>query len=253
VNCPFCAEPVKDGAIVCKSCGRDLAIPKPLMEANQALEEKVKTLEAEIAELKDAIVVLERLSPGQGTPVAVYLRLILPYVVVPIAILVGLHYMLVIQMRDAPLSLIPLMRTLSIIVPAVFGFRLETRWRPPWLLTASAAIVVAVAAVLAMNAAVHLAQPKQPIIPNSLAKTQETLEYMVSIALGYAFGVLLAVTFKPRRGGLAEKLVMIMALGAGQDPKMVDQRIDRLYRLIKLGVSGTTVIGSVYTGFKSML
>jgi hypothetical protein len=98
-------------------------------------------------------------------------------------------------------------------------------------------------------------QPRRPIIPASLEEARVTLEYMVSIALGYAFGVLLALSFKPRRGrgGLAEKLAVMMAPGTGQDPKVVDQRIDRLYKLINLGVSGTTVIGSVYTGFKSVL
>ncbi|HYD05201.1 MAG TPA: hypothetical protein VEC60_05725 [Reyranella sp.] len=214
-------------------------------------------LEAEIAELKDAIVVLERLGPGKGNPAAVYRRLVLPYAVLPIAILIGLHYVLLIQLRELPLSLIPTMRGLSIIVPALFGYLLETRWRPPWQLTATAAVVVAVMAVLAMNAAVHLMQPRSPIIPDSPEHWRDTVEYVASIALGYAFGVLLAISLKSRRGrgSLAEKLAMMMAPGGAgmQDPKAIDQRIDRLYKLINLSVSGTTVIGSVYTGFKSVL
>ena len=37
MECPFCAEEVKDEALVCKHCSRDLKIPKPLIEENQEL------------------------------------------------------------------------------------------------------------------------------------------------------------------------------------------------------------------------
>jgi len=49
VNCPFCLEDVKPGALVCRTCARDIAVPKPLMEANERLTARVAELEAELA------------------------------------------------------------------------------------------------------------------------------------------------------------------------------------------------------------
>ena len=47
MECPFCAEEVKDDAIVCKHCGRDLKIPKPLLEENAELVAKIGELQRE--------------------------------------------------------------------------------------------------------------------------------------------------------------------------------------------------------------
>jgi hypothetical protein len=47
VHCPFCLEEVKTDALVCRTCARDIAVPKPLMEANARLTARVAELEAE--------------------------------------------------------------------------------------------------------------------------------------------------------------------------------------------------------------
>ena len=49
VQCPFCFEEVKPDALVCRTCTRDITVPKPLMEANARLTARVAELEAELA------------------------------------------------------------------------------------------------------------------------------------------------------------------------------------------------------------
>ena len=44
--CPYCAEQVKDSAIVCKHCSRDLFVVRPLMDKLAAAMERLETLEA---------------------------------------------------------------------------------------------------------------------------------------------------------------------------------------------------------------
>ena len=50
-ECPYCRRSNTEGAIVCASCGRDIAVPQPLLEELQSLRRKRDFL---IAQVHDA-------------------------------------------------------------------------------------------------------------------------------------------------------------------------------------------------------
>ena len=50
MDCPYCAEQVKDSALVCKHCGRDLFVIRPLMAKLDAAASRLAVLELSMAD-----------------------------------------------------------------------------------------------------------------------------------------------------------------------------------------------------------
>lgn len=122
-------------------------------------------------------------------------------------------------------------------------------------------IVVAVASVLGMSVMVHLVDGT-PILPATAFDWRESLEYVASIALAFVLGPLIAVALQPFRmsavrggGGAFAKLAAFLAQHAasGKGKKPLEERLERLVKLIKIAVSVSTAAGSIYTGFKGVL
>src|SRR6266403_3586729 len=110
MECPFCAETIKDEAVVCKHCNRDLRVALPV-----------------IAEIQETVLELDRLQrqlDQVNTSLALYDRparfLFLNggiYVLIPALMLLVAHY-LVIMKFDAPQLYL---RIASFIIPLPFG------------------------------------------------------------------------------------------------------------------------------------
>ncbi len=55
MECPFCAEEIKDEALVCKHCSHDLKIPAALVEENVELSAKLAELQQEVRDLRSEL------------------------------------------------------------------------------------------------------------------------------------------------------------------------------------------------------
>ncbi len=249
VNCPFCEEPVSATAIVCKSCQRDISVPRPLMEAKQRLEEKVQSLEDELAEMRDALALV-----GQQAEAKKYPRIFGGFVLLPIVLLVGLHYLVYYGLDVHKLYL----HAGTIIIPILFGYALEIRWRPSWLVMAGAAIVVSTASVFCMNAVVHLFDGP-PIAPRNTDEWVATINYTISIAASFIFGSLIAVATRPIRfpnqhyhDGLYTFLAALLAHNVphpkGEHFEQRVQRYEKVVRLAVAALSGCVMLATRYMG-----
>ena len=253
MNCPYCEEPINHGASVCKTCRRDIALALSLKDANLALEERVHELEAELTKLREADSPVPVVEEPPASPRIVDLTVV--YLVVPIILLVAAHYLLVIKFDTSLIWL----RAASIAMPAVFGLMLDRKLHPRWFMTLACGAAVAVASVLGMSTMVHFTDG-DAILPDSRVAWREMLEYVTSIALSYLLGASLASVAQPmkigggRRNARTAKLATLIATHvAGRKGEPLPQRIQRVVKLIQLGVSAATAIGAVYTGFKSIL
>lgn len=254
MNCPYCAENVNHGASVCKSCGRDVALVFSLQETKRTLEERVLELEAELEELRGPPVPEVPVVEEPPKPPGI-IDLIVVYILLPTLVLVGAHYLLVIKFDTNLIWL----RTASIVLPALFGLMLDRRMRPRWYVTLGFGIVVAFAAVFGMSTMVHFTDG-DPILPESRVDWRETLEYTTSISLSYLLGSLILRVVQPikltgaRRNSRMTKLATLIATHvSGKKGEPLEQRIQRMVKLIQLGVSVSTALGAIYTGFKGIL
>jgi hypothetical protein len=181
MECPFCLEDFNEEALVCKGCGRDLRLVRPLINENLALVAQIEELHVQVGRARAAV---ERAT----APLTFWLTHGALYLVAPVILLIAAHFLIVVILDISPLYL----RLASIAIPLPFGFALlwlshiGVRWS---ILNGVFIGLLSVGGMLTVIAFVD----NVPILPQSVRDWRETLEYVASIALATVTGSVIAI------------------------------------------------------------
>ena len=251
MNCPFCDEEIKDHALVCKHCGRDLSVLRPVLDRMLAIEARLTAAEDAIHALSGHVDAVKGLAPAASAPAVnapAALFGVLPAAGAAVLSLLVAHW-LIIGLFDLDTLVL---RLVSILIPLPFGSRAgkslgSTLW---------AAAIVAAVAVFGMLVTTSLID-HVPVLPQGRREWVETVEYIASIGLSYVTGSLFGWWMMSRKSPTKGKSSVIyeiaMLLARNSAPKEetrahARQRVEAIAGWLNLAALLVTAACSLATG-----
>lgn len=253
MECPFCAEKVKDEALVCKHCSRDLRVARPVL---LEIEDIVGDIEKIRREFDNVSARLYR----RRHPVRSFAIHSIGYILIPAALLVAAHIIVTIVLNVSPLYL----RVASVLIPLPFGFAIFAVQKVGYRGAALVGIMTALLSVFCMLTVTGL-NDHVPILPVSWLEWREVLEYSASIALAFLTGNILGILMLQllasslsqgdRPNAAAYRAAKLLGPYVGEDQLRRRARI--IQELMKtagplIGILSTAA-GSIYAGLKGIL
>jgi hypothetical protein len=253
MQCPFCGDEFNEDALLCKVCGRDLRLVRPVLEENHKLVVRIEELQSQV---NWARATLARMT----APWTFWWVHNAIYVLAPVILLLAAHFEIIVVLDASPLYL----RLASIIIPLPFGFTLLwlSHHGIGWAVLDG--IVIGLVSVSGMLTIVAYTD-NVPILPDNLVDWRETIEYALSIAFANVTGTEIAVLVRrllPRTldatrgpGPLAMMLARLIGRHVGEQAlRRRAQKIqDNFGTIATMGGTLLAASGSVYTGLRAIV
>jgi hypothetical protein len=241
MECPFCAEKVKDEALVCKHCSRDLRMARPVLLEIEGIVAEIEKLRREFDNVSARLY-------RRRHPVRSFAVHSIAYILIPTILLVAAHVVVTIVLNVSPLYL----RVASVLIPLPFGFAIYAIQKVGYRGAMVIGIITALLSVFCM-------------LTGPWIEWREVLEYSASIALAFVTGNILGILMLQllasslsqgdRPNAAAYRMARILGPYVGEDQLRRRARIiQELMRTAGplLGILSTAA-GSIYAGLKGIV